>query len=78
MIRVGGFVHFTYVGWMSKGRVNSEGSKSTAARVLRQAGNSWARVERAAHRNENGVYVIRRRDLERDAHDPRNPPGERR
>ena len=50
---------------MTKGRVNSEGSMSTAARVLRAAGGSWAAVERAASRNEDGIHVVRRRDLER-------------
>jgi hypothetical protein len=48
---------------MTKGRVNSEGSMRTAARTFREAGNSWAAVERAARRDENGVYVVRSSDL---------------
>ena len=52
---------------MSKGRVNSDESMSTAARVFRAAGNSWATVERVAHRDANGVYVVRRSDLQKAA-----------
>jgi ribosomal protein RSM22 (predicted rRNA methylase) len=46
-----------------KGRINSDGSMSTASRTLRAAGGSWASVEKAAHRDENGVYVVRRSEL---------------
>ena len=62
---IGQLDFITCVAPMTKGRVNSEGSMSTAARVLREAGGSWAVVERVASRNEDGVYVVRRRDLER-------------
>jgi hypothetical protein len=45
---------------MSSGRVNSKGSLETASRVFRSFGRSWAAVERAAVRDENGVYVVKR------------------
>ncbi|TGX53991.1 hypothetical protein E5A73_07625 [Sphingomonas gei] len=51
---------------MSKGRINSEGSMLTASRTFRFAGCSWAAVERAAHRNEDGVYVVRLSELARE------------
>jgi hypothetical protein len=45
---------------MSSGRVNSKGSLETASRVFSSFGRSWAAVERAAVRDQNGVYVVRR------------------
>jgi hypothetical protein len=57
---------------MSKGRINSDGSMTTASRTLRAAGGSWLTVERAARRNENGVYVVRRSELPADSARPRN------
>jgi hypothetical protein len=49
-----------YISCMSSGRVNSKGSLETAGRVLRSFGGSWEAVERAATRDENGVYLVRR------------------
>ena len=46
---------------------------TTAARTLRAAGGSWFSVERAARRDERGVHVVRRSELDGRAH-----PGERR
>lgn len=48
---------------MSKGRINSDESIATAARALRAAGDSWVALERAAHRDAEGVYVVRASDL---------------
>ncbi len=45
---------------MNSGRVNSKGSLEAAGRVLRSFGGSWEAVERAATRDETGVYVVRR------------------
>ena len=45
---------------MSSGRVNSKGSLETASQVFRSFDRSWAAVERAAVRDQNGVYVVRR------------------
>lgn len=54
-----------YIARMSSGRINSKASIATMERMLRAAGNSWERVERVAHRDENGVYVVHERDLRR-------------
>lgn len=57
---------------MSKGRINSEGSMTTASRTLRAAGGSWLTVERASHRDENGVHIVRRSQLSNPT-PPREP-----
>jgi hypothetical protein len=61
-----------YINGMSKGRINSEGSMTTASRTLRAAGGSWLTVERASRRDENGVHIVRRSELRE-----RTPPRER-
>jgi hypothetical protein len=61
---LGGLEMITYIAIMTKGRINSEGSMNTASRVLRDAGGSWVAIERIARRNEDGVYVVRRKDLD--------------
>lgn len=51
-----------YIGQMKSGRINSKGSMKTASRVLKQFDGSWKAIDEAATRDENGVYIIRRRD----------------
>jgi hypothetical protein len=48
---------------MTSGRINSQESVRTASRVFRAFDDSWNAVEQVAERREDGVYVIRRRDL---------------
>lgn len=48
---------------MNTGRINSDESIRLASRLVHAFGD-WDAVERAATRDIDGVYVIRRSDLE--------------
>jgi hypothetical protein len=43
---------------MATARVNSDSSIAAAKAALAKFEGSWASLDKAAHRNENGVYVV--------------------
>jgi hypothetical protein len=45
-------------------RVNSEASLKTGTKILKAYGN-WDAATKAAERRSDGVYVIKRKDLEK-------------
>jgi hypothetical protein len=54
----------SYICAMADGRINSPDSIRTASEVVRAFG-GWQAVEAAAHRGQDGIYKISRRDMER-------------
>lgn len=50
---------------MTSGRFNSPESIKLASEVLEAFGGSWEAVDRASTRGPDGVYILRRSDIER-------------